>query len=99
MGELAADGSTRPPRPEESVKIEPGQLVPRNGRYVLKIAEPMDEVLYLDHLRLDVIDHPRGHGRVPGRAVRARSAAESGTSGLSRSASSPSGLPIIGAAT
>jgi Tfp pilus assembly protein PilF len=58
VGELAADGSTRPPRPEESVKIEPGRLVPRDGRYVLKIAEPMDEVLYLDHLRLDVIDHP-----------------------------------------
>jgi tetratricopeptide (TPR) repeat protein len=58
MGELAADGSTRPPRPEESIKIEPGRLVPRNGRYVLKIAEPMDEILYLDHLRLEVIDHP-----------------------------------------
>ncbi len=59
MGEMAADGSTRPPRPEESVKIEAGQLVPRSdGRYVLKIAEPMDEVLYLDHLRLDVLDHP-----------------------------------------
>ncbi len=32
--------------------------MPRDGRYVLKIAEPMDEVLYLDYLRLDVIDHP-----------------------------------------
>lgn len=58
LGEMGADGSVRPPRPEESVKIEPGRLVPRNGRYALKIAEPMDEVLYLDHLRLDVIDHP-----------------------------------------
>jgi cytochrome c-type biogenesis protein CcmH/NrfG len=58
MGELSSDGSTRPPRPEESLKIEPSQLVPRDGRYVLKIAEPMDEVLYLDYLRLDVIDHP-----------------------------------------
>lgn len=58
MGESGPDGSTRPPRPEESVKIEPGQLVPKNGRYLLKIAEPMDEILYLDHLRLDVIDHP-----------------------------------------
>ena len=58
MGELAADGSTRPPRPEESVKVEPGRLVPRDGRYLLKIAEPMDEILYLDYLHLDVIDHP-----------------------------------------
>jgi cytochrome c-type biogenesis protein CcmH/NrfG len=58
MGELAADGSTRPPRPEESIKIEPEQLALRDGRYHLKIAEPMDEVLYLDWLQLDVIDHP-----------------------------------------
>ncbi|HEV8063113.1 MAG TPA: FG-GAP-like repeat-containing protein [Gemmataceae bacterium] len=59
MGELAADGSTRPPRPEESIKIEPGQLELRDGRYCIKIAEPMDELLYLDWLQLDVIDHPR----------------------------------------
>jgi tetratricopeptide (TPR) repeat protein len=58
MGETEPDGSTRPPRPEESVKIEPGRLVPKNGKYVLKIGEPMDEVLYLDRLQLDVIDHP-----------------------------------------
>jgi hypothetical protein len=60
MGELAADGSTRPPRPEESVKIEPGMLKLKDGQYILKIAEPMDEVLYLDHLKLDVVDHPAG---------------------------------------
>jgi hypothetical protein len=60
LGELGPDGSVHPPRPEESVKIEPGQLVPKNGRYVVKVAEPMDEVLYLDHLRLDVIDRPAG---------------------------------------
>jgi hypothetical protein len=60
LGELGFDGSVRPPRPEESVKIEPGWLVPRDGRYVLKVAEPMDEVMYLDRLRLDVIDHPAG---------------------------------------
>jgi Tfp pilus assembly protein PilF len=58
MGELAPDGSTRPPRPEESVKIEPGQLVPRDGHYVLKITEPLDEILYLDRLQLTVVDHP-----------------------------------------
>lgn len=58
MGESGPDGSTRPPRPEESVKIEPGRLVPRNGKYILKLTEPMDEIMYLDRIRLDVIDHP-----------------------------------------
>ncbi len=60
LGESGPDGSVRPPRPEESVKIEPGQLALKDGQYVIKIAEPMDEVLYLDHLRLEVIDHPAG---------------------------------------
>ena len=65
LGESGPDGSIRPPRGEESVKIEPGQLVAKDGRYVLKIAEPMDEVLYLDHIRLDVVDHPSGAAVFP----------------------------------
>src|SRR5207244_11629365 len=58
MGELQPDGSTRPPRPEESVQIEAEQLVARDGKYVLKIAEPMNEATYLDRLQLLVLDHP-----------------------------------------
>jgi hypothetical protein len=58
MGELQSDGSTRPPRPEESLKIEAEQLVPKDGKYVLKIAEPMSEATYLDRLQLLVLDHP-----------------------------------------
>lgn len=60
LGESGPDGSVRPPRPEESVKIEAHQLVAKDGQFVIKIAEPMDEVLYLDHLRLEVIDQPVG---------------------------------------
>ncbi|HEY8503504.1 MAG TPA: VCBS repeat-containing protein, partial [Gemmataceae bacterium] len=58
LGELNPDGSVRPPRPEESVKIEPGRLVPRGGQYLVKIAEPMNEVLYLDRVELLAVDHP-----------------------------------------
>jgi hypothetical protein len=58
VGEQGPDGC-RPPRPEESVKIEPGQLVARDGRFVVKIAQPaMDEVTYLDRLQLVALDHP-----------------------------------------
>jgi hypothetical protein len=60
VGELGPDGSCRPPRPEESVKIEPHQLAPRDGRLTLKFAEPMDEVTYLDRIQLVAIDHPAG---------------------------------------
>jgi hypothetical protein len=58
IGELQPDGNCRTPRPEESVKIEAQQLAPRDGYYVLKIAEPMNEVIYLDKLQLTTIDHP-----------------------------------------
>jgi tetratricopeptide (TPR) repeat protein len=60
LGEILPDGSIRPPRPEESVKIEPELLVPKDGRLVLKVAEPMDEQLYLDRAELIAIDHRAG---------------------------------------
>jgi tetratricopeptide (TPR) repeat protein len=58
MGELQPDGTTRPPRPEESVKIEVEQLQPRDGKLTVKLAEPMNEATYLDRLQLIVVDHP-----------------------------------------
>jgi hypothetical protein len=58
LGECLPGGAYNTPRPEESVKIEAGQLKPRDGEYVLKVAEPMNEVTYLDRLQLVVLDHP-----------------------------------------
>lgn len=58
IGEAGADGH-RPPRGEESVKVEAGQLAPLDGHYILKVAEPMSEVIYLDRLQLLVLDHPK----------------------------------------
>jgi lipoprotein NlpI len=60
IGEATPDRGHRPPRPEESVKIEAHQLKPKDGKYLLKVAEPMDEVTYLDRLQLVVVDHPAG---------------------------------------
>jgi tetratricopeptide (TPR) repeat protein len=60
VGETGPDGTCRPPRPEESVKIEAEQLLPRDGEYLLKITEPMDETTYLDRLELVALDHPPG---------------------------------------
>ncbi|HMF10810.1 MAG TPA: CRTAC1 family protein, partial [Gemmataceae bacterium] len=58
IGEYEPDRRTRKPRPEESVKIEQNQLAARDGKYLLKISNPMDEVHYFDRLQLTVIDHP-----------------------------------------
>jgi len=53
-----AGGGYRPPRSEESLAISAEQLTPRDGQYVFKITEPMDETTYLDSLQLVVVDHP-----------------------------------------
>jgi hypothetical protein len=58
IGEPGPDGACRPPRSEESLAIAAEQLAPRDGQYILKITEPMDETTYLDRLQLVVVDHP-----------------------------------------
>ena len=65
LGEQGPDGSVRPSRPDEAIILRPDQLGLKDGKYLLRVAEPMDEVLYLDHARLDVIDHPPGTTVLP----------------------------------
>jgi hypothetical protein len=48
------------PDPDEWIKVEGAQLVPANGRLSLRFTEPMEEVNYIDQLRLRAIDHPEG---------------------------------------
>lgn len=60
IGETGPDGACRPPRSEESLAIEAEQLAPREGQYIFKITEPMDETTYLDRLQLVVVDRPPG---------------------------------------
>jgi Tfp pilus assembly protein PilF len=49
-----------PPRPHESVLLPDGLLAARDGRYELKITEPMEEVAYIDSARLVAYDLPPG---------------------------------------
>jgi Flp pilus assembly protein TadD len=48
------------PDPDEYVKIEPDQLLPRDGGYDLQLVENLEEVAYLDEATLFAVDHPRG---------------------------------------
>src|SRR5262249_27690110 len=59
LGEPNPDGPCRQPRPEESVWIRGDKLKPKNGKFHIKIGEPMDEATYLDRLQLIAIDHPK----------------------------------------
>jgi Flp pilus assembly protein TadD len=46
------------PDPVEYVRIAPGALRPRAGRYEIRVTNELEEVLYLDRLRLLAVDHP-----------------------------------------
>jgi tetratricopeptide (TPR) repeat protein len=60
MGYMIAPGEYAPPRPWERVLVLPEVLQPRDGRYVIKLAEPMEEACYLDAVHLSAIDLPPG---------------------------------------
>jgi hypothetical protein len=60
LGFFLEPGVYAPPDPTENVRIPPGMVATRDGRYLLRIAEPLEEVTYLDQLELLVYDHPSG---------------------------------------
>ncbi|NBB93135.1 MAG: tetratricopeptide repeat protein [Gammaproteobacteria bacterium] len=60
IGFLHAPGEYSEPRPWEFFRFPAGSIAPRDGRYAIKIGEPMEEVAYLDAARLHVHDLPPG---------------------------------------
>jgi hypothetical protein len=60
LGFFVAPCSYAPPDPTEDVRIPPELLAPRDGLYLLRIAEPLEEVTYLDEVHLIAYDHPAG---------------------------------------
>jgi len=57
LGYFVAPGVSAPPQVIEHVKIEAGQLRARQGRYALRVTEPMEESAYVDRLELLAVDH------------------------------------------
>jgi tetratricopeptide (TPR) repeat protein len=45
---------------DEWIKVDGNQLRSRNGRLSLRFGEPMEEINYVDQLRLVAVDHPEG---------------------------------------
>ncbi len=65
LGFFVQPGQYSTPRPWEYLLLPEQFSVPRDGRYVMKITEPMEENAYLDSLRLHVIDLPPDWSVVP----------------------------------
>jgi hypothetical protein len=53
------------PDPDEWIKVEGDQLRARNGLFSLRFGEPMEEVNFVDQVRLVAIDHPSGTAVFP----------------------------------
>ncbi|MFP5250159.1 MAG: FG-GAP-like repeat-containing protein [Acidobacteriota bacterium] len=46
------------PNPEEWIKVDGSEVAPVGGKVSLRFMEPMEEVNYIDQLRLVAVDHP-----------------------------------------
>src|SRR5207245_8003061 len=57
IGELAPDGTTISPHPEEYVRL-PESLGDQDGDYVFQLTDELRELDYFDQLRLVAVDHP-----------------------------------------
>jgi tetratricopeptide (TPR) repeat protein len=60
VGHWISPSSTNDNDADEWIKVDGAMLRPRNGRLSLRFGEPMEEVNYIDQLRLVAIDHPEG---------------------------------------
>ncbi len=57
-GFFSPPGQSVAARPWERFRMNSEQLKPRDGRYAIKIGEPMEETLYLDASTIEVVDLP-----------------------------------------
>lgn len=58
LGLPIGPGEFVPPDHDEFVLVKGEQLAPKDGVYELSLTEELREVTYLDHARLQVVDHP-----------------------------------------
>jgi cytochrome c-type biogenesis protein CcmH/NrfG len=58
MGDWVSPSAWNTPDPDEYVRIRGDQLVPRNGRYELRVTNELEETLFMDRVQLVAIDHP-----------------------------------------
>ena len=65
VGHWIAPGQRNIPDPHEYVKLSASSLQPKDGLLSLRLLEPMEELDYLDQVRLLAVDHPAGAAVYP----------------------------------
>ena len=58
VGHWVADGERNIPRPIEYVKLDRNSIREKDGKLSFRLMEPMEEVVYLDQVKLLAVDHP-----------------------------------------
>jgi hypothetical protein len=58
IGHWISPTSKNTPRPEEWIKIDGSRLRAKDGYMSVRFGEPMEEVNYIDQLRMVAVDHP-----------------------------------------
>ncbi len=59
-GLLGRPGGAEPSRPLEYVRLAPASSEAQDGRYELRVTNELEEVMYLDEVRLLAVEHPVG---------------------------------------
>jgi tetratricopeptide (TPR) repeat protein len=57
MGNWKEAGAYHFPDSDEFVRIVPDKLKPKDGRYEIRVTNELEEVLFLDHLKLIAVEH------------------------------------------
>ena len=60
VGHWVSPTATNKADPDEWIKVDGSQLKARNGYLSLRFGEPMEEINYVDQVRLVAVDHPEG---------------------------------------
>ncbi|HET8644355.1 MAG TPA: hypothetical protein VFO85_02625, partial [Vicinamibacteria bacterium] len=70
MGYRQAPGVFSVPDPDEYVRLPPGALVEKDGRFELRVTNELEEALFLDHFALLAVAHPEGVAVFPEEGLR-----------------------------
>jgi tetratricopeptide (TPR) repeat protein len=65
VGHWVGPGQRNIPRPTEYVKIDRSAIREKDGKLSFRLMEPMEEVVYLDQVRLLAVDHPSDYEVYP----------------------------------
>lgn len=65
IGHWISPTATNTADPDEWIKIDGSQLRSRHGKLSLRFGEPMEEVNFIDQVRLIAVDHPALHDVYP----------------------------------